>query len=53
MFFNPLGKEAEIECDGGDVVYKIGDAVIDGKVTLQPQSFLMINSSLWSLICLL
>ena len=47
MFFNPLGKEAEIATElDGDVVYKIGEAVIaDGKVALQPQSFLMINTN--------
>ena len=45
MFFNPLDKEAEIETDSdGDVVYKLGDAIIEeGKVKLQPQSFLMIH----------
>ena len=47
MFFNPLGKEAEISTDCvGDVVYKIGEAVIsDGKVKMQPQSFLMIKEN--------
>ena len=46
MFFNPLDKEAEIETDsGGDVVYKLGGAIIEeGKVKLQPQSFLMIHT---------
>ena len=46
MFFNPLDKEAEIETDsGGDVVYKLGGAIIEeGKVKLQPQSFLMIRT---------
>ena len=47
MFFNPLGREAEIDTGyDGDVVYKIGGAVIaDGKVKLQPQSFLMMNTN--------
>ncbi len=44
MFFNPLGRDATLstECDG-DVVYKIGEATIEnGKVSMKPQSFLMI-----------
>ena len=44
MFFNPLDKDASIatDCDG-DVVYKLGEATIaDGRVTMKPQSFLMI-----------
>ena len=47
MFFNPLGKSAEIVTDSdGDVIYKIGEATIaDGKVKMQPQSFLMIKEN--------
>lgn len=45
MFFNPLGKEAEIKTKySGKTVYKIGDAEFaDGKIKLQPQSFVMIE----------
>ena len=47
MFFNPLGKETVIatDCDG-DVIYKIGEAVIEnGRAVMQPQSFLLIKNN--------
>ena len=47
MFFNPMDRDAEIVTDwDGDVVYKIGDAVItDGKARMKPQSFLLIRNA--------
>ena len=44
MFFNPLGVPFETATDHeGDVIYKIGNAEIaNGKIIMQPQSFLMI-----------
>ena len=44
MFFNPLGVPFETTTEhDGDVIYKLGNAEIaDGKITMQPQSFLMI-----------
>lgn len=45
MFFNPLGKEAEMDCKyNGKTVYEIGKSVIaDGKIKMSAQSFLMIE----------
>jgi maltose alpha-D-glucosyltransferase/alpha-amylase len=45
MFFNPLGKDAEISTEyNGKVVYQIGGAEFaDGKVEMKPQSFVMIE----------
>ncbi len=46
MYFNPTGKPAELEAVGsGDVVYKIGEAILDGsKVKMEAQSFLLVES---------
>ena len=46
MFFNPLDKPPEIETDwDGDVVYKIGEAVMEnGTAKMQPQSFLLLRN---------
>ena len=45
MFFNPLGKDAEISTKyNGKVVYQIGGAEFaDGKVEMKPKSFVMIE----------
>ena len=46
MYFNPLDKKYEFETSGGDVIYKLGSAEItDGKIKMQPQSFLMIRKN--------
>ena len=47
MFFNPLAEPFELETRyDGDAIYKIGSAEIrDGKILMQPQSFLMIKTS--------
>lgn len=45
MYFNPLGVQCEMNTQyNGETVYKIGDAEIaDGKIKMQPQSFVMIK----------
>ena len=45
MYFNTTGEYFEIDTRySGDVVYKIGQAEIaDGKIKMQPQSFLLVN----------
>ena len=44
MFFNPLGKESEMQTKySGNVIYKIGNSEFsDGKIKMSPQSFAMI-----------
>ena len=46
MYFNPTSEYFEIDTRyDGDVVYKIGQAEIkDGKIKMQPQSFLLVES---------
>lgn len=45
MFFNPLGKESELECKfDGNIVYEIGKSEIaNGKIKMQSQSFAMLE----------
>ena len=47
MYFNPLGVDFEIDTRyDGDVIYKLGNAEIkDGRIKMQPQSFLMIETA--------
>ena len=47
MYFNPLALPFTINTRyDGDVIYKIGTAeIIDGVITMQPQSFLMIKTN--------
>ena len=47
MYFNPLDVDFEIDTRyDGDVIYKLGNAEIkDGRIKMQPQSFLMIETA--------
>ncbi len=47
MFFNSFDKPAAIPTDwDGDVVYKIGEAVMEnGTANMQPQSFLLLRNA--------